>query len=57
MENERENYFLKSDKDMYDMCFCCAKCVQNCARKNMPANQIITVSDLGTVCSSFKAEE
>lgn len=54
-KSSSESYYLESDCNMYDMCYCCADCRKDCARKQY-FEGICTVSDFSSVCSDYEEE-
>lgn len=48
------DYRLPVKQNMFDMCFCTAKCSTPCGRKQKSKEKICTTSDFTEICTSFK---
>lgn len=57
IKEDKISYKLPIDCDMYDMCYCASNCKQDCARRNLPQDGIITMSDFTNVCKDYKEKE
>lgn len=51
---KKESWYLQPSFPMWDMCYCCADCAKNCARKKPSEERICTVSDFSEVCSGYE---
>lgn len=51
---KKESCYLEPSFPMWDMCYCCADCAKDCARKTPYGEIVCTVSDFSKVCSEYE---